>query len=328
MRQAAGQQRRAVAQRQHDEGQRRRKIERGRGQEGDAQHAHGAPPQFVGRRGERPRLGLRLAVQHDGGDAAHAVEEARLQPRQRQELAARGGRRADAGSAIATGTSSPHSDQHERRPADRPAARPAPPAAGRRSASVAAGSQRANRPSSASMRSTTVAVSSPVCWVRSRAGPACSRRDSASVRSRRRAAAPALKAARSAATDSAARSSASTAKPANRGTGSPAWPVSAPASSIAAHQAWPTAIAVPSDAEQRRRPGRPAAGAPLAAQPGARCCLDLIRLHRAARLAQTARAGQGEGLNCGQGAECPLASALRQRGRHRLVPHRPSCHCR
>ena len=95
MRQAAGRQQHAVVQRQHDEGERRRKIERGRGQERDAQHAHGAPSQFVRRRGQRARLGLRLAVQHDGGDAAHAVEEARLQPRQRQELAARRGRRAD-----------------------------------------------------------------------------------------------------------------------------------------------------------------------------------------------------------------------------------------
>ena len=82
-------------QRQHDEGQRRRKIERGRGQERDAQHAHGAPAKFVRRRGQRLRLGIRLAVQDDGGDAAHAVEETRLQPRQRQELAARGGRGAD-----------------------------------------------------------------------------------------------------------------------------------------------------------------------------------------------------------------------------------------
>ena len=115
MRQAAGQQFRAVAQRQHDEGQCRRKIERGRGQEGDAQHAHGAPSQFVGRRGERARLGLRLAVQHDGGDAAHPVEEARLQPRQRQELAARRRRRAEAGGGHRDRDQQPAQHQHERR---------------------------------------------------------------------------------------------------------------------------------------------------------------------------------------------------------------------
>ena len=245
MRQAAGQQFRAVAQRQHDEGQRRRKIECGRGQEGDAQHAHGALSQFIGRRGERTRLGLRLAVQHDGGDAPHPIEEAGLQPRQRQELTARRRRRAQAGRGHRDRDQKPAQHQHERgqrigrqrgeghqqRTDDR---------------QCGAGSQRAKRPSSASMRSTTVEVISPVCWVRSRAGPACSRRDSASVRSRRRAAAPALKAARSAATDSAARDSASSAKPANSGNGSWTWPVSAPASSIAAHQAWPTPVAVPS----------------------------------------------------------------------------------
>ncbi len=117
MRQAAGQQRHAVAQRQHDEGQRRRQVECRRGQEGDAQHPHGAPPQFVGRRGQRARLGLGLAVQHDGGDPAHAVEEARLQPGERQELAARGRRGADTRGRHRDRHQQPAQDQHQPRQA-------------------------------------------------------------------------------------------------------------------------------------------------------------------------------------------------------------------
>ena len=95
--QAAGPQFASAAQGQHHEGERRRQVERGGGQERDAQHPHGAPPQFVGSGGERHRLGLGLAVQHDGGDAADAIEEPRLQPRQGQELVPRRRRRADPG---------------------------------------------------------------------------------------------------------------------------------------------------------------------------------------------------------------------------------------
>ena len=141
MRQAAGQQRRAVAQRQHDEGQRRRQVERRRGQEGDAQHAHGAPPQFVGRRGQRARLGLRLAVQHDGGDAAHAVEEARLQPGERQELAARGCGGADAGSG--------HRERHQQArtgPGSAPASRSASRAASATSSRAGDRQHRSRKP--------------------------------------------------------------------------------------------------------------------------------------------------------------------------------------
>ena len=230
-------------QRQHDERQRRRKIECGRGQERDTQHAHGAPAQFVRRRGQRVRLGLRLAVQHDGGDAAHAVEETRLQPRQSQELVARGGGGADACRGHRDRDQQAAQNQHKR--ADRIGQQRSDGHQQRAGNRQRRGRQPAREsPSSASIRSTTIAVSSPVWCVRSRAGPACSRRDSASVRSRRRAAAPALKAPRSAAIDAAARSMASTAKPPSSAPVSSECPVRAPASSIATHQAWPTAIAV------------------------------------------------------------------------------------
>ena len=111
---AVREQRHAVTDRQHDQRQGGREVQRGRRQKRHAQHAHGAAAQFIGGGGERRRLPLGPAIQHDGGDAAHAVEEPRLQPRHRQELVARGGGGADAGSAIAIGTSSPHG-QHERR---------------------------------------------------------------------------------------------------------------------------------------------------------------------------------------------------------------------
>ncbi len=113
MRQAAGEQFGAVAQRQHDEGQCRGKIECGRGQEGDSQHAHGALSQFIGRRGERTRLGLRLTVQHDGGDTPYPIEEAGLQPRQRQELTARRRRRTQAGRGHRDRDQKPAQHQHE-----------------------------------------------------------------------------------------------------------------------------------------------------------------------------------------------------------------------
>ena len=178
-------------------------------------------------------------------------------------------------------------------------------------ASEAAGSQREWRPSSASMRSTTVEVSSPVCWVRSRAGPACSRRDSASVRSRRRAAAPTLNAARSAATDSAARRQREHRKARQqRKRVARAWPVSAPASSIAAHQAWPTASRGAERAEQHHRPCRAAAGALFAAQPSARCCLDLAPIASCRPLSPDGMRWTGRRLNCGQSAECPACHSL------------------
>ena len=97
---------------------------------------------------------------HDGGDAAHAVEEAGLQPGQGGELPARGGRRADAGER--------HGDRHQQaapgqhQGGDRVGRRRsrAATSSGPAMASVAAGIQRANRPSTASTRSTTTAASS------------------------------------------------------------------------------------------------------------------------------------------------------------------------
>ena len=167
-------------------------------------------------------------------------------------------------------------------------------------ASAAAGSQRAWRPSSASMRSTTVAVSSPVCWVRSRAGPALQqarqrvgaqpppRRGSRveggafSGDRQRRARQREQRKARQQ-RKSVARLAGQRAGEQHRGA-----PGLAHASRCAER------------AEQHHRPGCPAAGAPLATQPSARCCPDLARLHPAARLAQTACAGQVGGFNCGQ----------------------------
>ena len=67
---------------------RRRKVERGRRQEGDAQHAHRAAAQIVGAAAEGRRLVAGAAVHDDGGDAAHAVEKARLQACERLELSA------------------------------------------------------------------------------------------------------------------------------------------------------------------------------------------------------------------------------------------------
>lgn len=157
--------------------------------------------------------------------------------------------------AIATGTNKPQRTS-TRAPIGSASSAASATSNGAPIAREAAGNQREWRPSNASMRSTTIAVSSPVWCVRSRAGPACSRRDSASVRSLRRAAAPALNAARSAAIDRAARRTASAAKPAASATVSPARPARASASSIAAHNAWPTAIPVPSRPD--RTTGHPA----------------------------------------------------------------------
>ena len=183
----------AIVDRQHDHRQRGGEVQRDRGQERHPQHAHGA--RSATRR--RPaasgvRLVLGAAVQHDGGDAAHAVEEARLQAGQRQELVARGGGGADARRPPSpTGTSRPHSsstsaaqrigpqhgEQHQRR-ARR--SRRSPPA---RSGRTARPAPRSGPPRWSPDRRSGAP--------RSSAGPACSRRDSASLRSRRRAAAPA-----------------------------------------------------------------------------------------------------------------------------------------
>ena len=140
-------------------------------------------------------------------------------------------------SAMATGTMSPQA------PSTRAATGSAKAVATRTSrgaalASAAAGIQRANSPSTASMRSTTMLVSSPEWWPRSRDGPADSRRVSASLRRRRRAVAPASKAARSATTESSARSTARMAKPASSGRGSvPGMGATAACRANPAHQA-------------------------------------------------------------------------------------------
>ena len=83
--------------RERRDGRRRQEIQRGGGQEGDAQHLHGARAQL--RRGGGQGLGLRLlpAEQHQGGQAAHAVEEPAREAAERVELAAAGLRRTDAG---------------------------------------------------------------------------------------------------------------------------------------------------------------------------------------------------------------------------------------
>ena len=246
MRQAAGQQFRAVAQRQHDEGECRRKIECGRGQEGDAQHAHGAPSQFVGRRGERTRLGLRLAVQHDGGDTPHPIEEARLQPRQRQELAARRRRRAQAGGGHRDRDQQPAQHQHERgqrigrqsgerhqqRTDDRQCR-------GRQPAGVQA-IQRLDAIHHGRGQLAGVLGAKPrragMQQARQRIGPQpppCrrSRVEGGAFGGDRQRRAQTARAAQSPPTAETCRRT---------------WPVSAPASSIAAHQAWPTPVAVPS----------------------------------------------------------------------------------
>ena len=245
MRQAAGRKQHAVAQRQHDEGQRRRKIERGRGQERDPQHAHGAPAKFVRRRGQRLRLGLRLAVQHDGGDAAHAVEEARLQPRQRQELAARGRRGADTGRRHRDRDQQAAQHQHQR--ADRIGQQ-----RGERHQQRAGDRQRGGRQPAGEQ---PVQRLDPIHDDRGQlAGVVSAQQRRAGVQQARQRVGPQPPPRRRPRIESgalgsdraAARSRASTAKPASSATVSPAWPARAPASSIAAHQAWPTAIAVPS----------------------------------------------------------------------------------
>ena len=98
--------------------------------------------QLVGRGRQRLRLVFGAAQQHDGGDAADPVEEAGLQPRQREELAARGGRGADAGHR--------HADRHQHagQPSTRAANGSAQSAAsstriGPATAKLAAGIQRA-----------------------------------------------------------------------------------------------------------------------------------------------------------------------------------------
>ena len=162
MRHVTRRQQHTVVQRQHDKGQSRGKIECGRGQERDTQHAHGASAKFVRRRGKRIRLGIRLAVQDDRGDATHAVEEARLEPRQRKELAARGGRCTNP--CRGHGDRNQQTAQNQYQRAHRIAQQRwrSPPAAGRRSPRTAAGSQREYSPSNASMRSTMIAVNSPL----------------------------------------------------------------------------------------------------------------------------------------------------------------------
>ncbi len=99
--------------RQHHQGGGGGDVEHGRGEEGHAQHAHGAPAQFGGGGGKRRGLVLGAAGQHDGGDAADAVEEARLQPRQGEELAAGRGGGADAGGGHADRHQQPGQPEHQ-----------------------------------------------------------------------------------------------------------------------------------------------------------------------------------------------------------------------
>ena len=217
--QRAGQRLPAIAQRDHHQGQRHRQVERDRGQERHPQHPHGAPAQLVGGAAEGQRFVAGAAVHDDGGDAAHAVEETRLQ----MASAANWRLRGDATRRCRTAPWRPAPAGRSRpAPGRRPGRRTGPPpapASGAALARMAAGIQRANSPSTASMRSTTMLASSTEWRPRSSDGPAASRRVSASVRRRRRAVAPASKAACSASTDSPARSTASTAKPASSGSG-------------------------------------------------------------------------------------------------------------
>ncbi len=88
-------------------------VERGGGEEGDAQDAHGAPAQLIGRRGQCLGFIRRAACQDDGGDPADTVQEAHLQACHGQELPARGLARADAGDGHGEGHEEPRDQQHE-----------------------------------------------------------------------------------------------------------------------------------------------------------------------------------------------------------------------
>ena len=53
-----------------------------RGNEGNAQHAHGALTQFLGRRGKPLGFRMLLIEQHQHGQAAHAIQKAPRKPLQ------------------------------------------------------------------------------------------------------------------------------------------------------------------------------------------------------------------------------------------------------
>ena len=86
----------AVAQCDDDQRHRHRQVECHRGQKRQPQDAHGTAAQLVGGAAESAGLVAGAAMHDDGGNAAHAVEEAGLQMRKCRELASRGDGGADA----------------------------------------------------------------------------------------------------------------------------------------------------------------------------------------------------------------------------------------
>ncbi len=93
-------------------GQRREEFQHGRGQEGDLQHAAGAPGQVVGGAGDHRRL-LRLGLEgEDGGQGADSVEEEAGQSLQRLELTSALGPRRHAGQGHADDEGQQGEDQN------------------------------------------------------------------------------------------------------------------------------------------------------------------------------------------------------------------------
>ena len=162
--------RRAVADGEQHQRQRDRAVQRCRRDKRHPQHPHGAPPELVRRLRQRGRLVRRPAGQHDGGNPTHPVEEARLQPGHRGELPADATAAPMPDTACATGTSSPAAPRISA-PTGSAMATHTSTSSGPAIARLAAGSQRAKKPSSASIRSTTVVLSAAECSPRSTAGP-------------------------------------------------------------------------------------------------------------------------------------------------------------